>query len=126
VKLGVVATASRVGCPIVPVATVASRAWQLPSWDRFGIPMPFARVLLLFGQPIQVPGGLSRRELEAYRLQVQGAILDQTNHLQEVLGLPRAERARLLAPGEPARPPRGKRRVRTIRGVAGGACPDRL
>jgi lysophospholipid acyltransferase (LPLAT)-like uncharacterized protein len=125
VKLGVVATASRVGCPIVPVATVASQAWQLPTWDRFGVPLPFARVLLLFGRPVWVPPGLGREELERYRLEVEDAILHQTNRLQAVLGLPASERARRLAPGEPARPPRGQRRVRTIRRVRGGACPDR-
>lgn len=44
----------RTGAPMVPTAASASRGWRLRSWDRFLIPMPFARVVVVYGEPIAV------------------------------------------------------------------------
>jgi lysophospholipid acyltransferase (LPLAT)-like uncharacterized protein len=46
--------AHRTTAPMVPTAASASRAWRLRSWDRFQIPKPFARVVVVYGAPITV------------------------------------------------------------------------
>jgi lysophospholipid acyltransferase (LPLAT)-like uncharacterized protein len=43
------------GFPVVPMGLVTDRAWRVSSWDAFTIPKPFARVALVFGEPVQVP-----------------------------------------------------------------------
>ncbi len=43
--------------PIVALSFAASRAWKI-QWDRFVIPMPFARVAIVVGAPIYVARGL--------------------------------------------------------------------
>lgn len=40
--------------PILPLALVAHRAWQLNSWDRFQIPRPFTRIAVVAGEPLPV------------------------------------------------------------------------
>lgn len=40
--------------PILPMAYAASRAWLI-KWDKFVIPMPFARIAIALGPPRQVP-----------------------------------------------------------------------
>lgn len=57
VQPGAVAAAQHAGVPVVPVAAVADHAWRLRSWDRFMVPKPFARVRVVYGEPIEVPPG---------------------------------------------------------------------
>ena len=42
------------GYPIVPLGYAARWAIRLKSWDRFTIPLPFSRVAIAYGEPIQV------------------------------------------------------------------------
>ena len=54
VQPGVLMAAAATGWPIVPVAIGASRARRLRSWDRFLVPLPFARVHVVYGEPMRV------------------------------------------------------------------------
>ena len=66
-KPGLVYLASRSGLPIVPVASASRRCWTLRSWDRFRVPFPFTRVVVAYGDPIDVPPGLDGAALESWR-----------------------------------------------------------
>jgi len=54
-KLGVVGLARLTGVPITPFVLSARPRLRLRSWDRTLLPMPFARVVCRFGDPIAVP-----------------------------------------------------------------------
>jgi lysophospholipid acyltransferase (LPLAT)-like uncharacterized protein len=73
-KPGVIALARLTGAPIVPMALGASREWRLHSWDEFRIPRPFARCVMRFGEPIEVPRGTGRGGEEAVRKEVEAAL----------------------------------------------------
>jgi lysophospholipid acyltransferase (LPLAT)-like uncharacterized protein len=75
VKLGLVYLAARLGLPIVPVGFGYKKAWRFKSWDRFALPRPWTRATCVSGLPIAVPAGADRAELEAYRLQVEEALV---------------------------------------------------
>jgi lysophospholipid acyltransferase (LPLAT)-like uncharacterized protein len=51
-KPGTVAAAQLGAATIIPVGAAASSAWRFSSWDRFTVPHPFARVRIVYGQPI--------------------------------------------------------------------------
>lgn len=55
VQPGVILAAAATGLPVVPVAIAASRAKRLNSWDRFLVPLPFAKVHFAYGEPLTVP-----------------------------------------------------------------------
>jgi hypothetical protein len=74
VKPGVVALARRSGAPIVPIAVGASAEWRLGSWDEFRIPKPFARCLVRFGEPVQIPGDTAEGADEAARKEVEASL----------------------------------------------------
>lgn len=57
VQPGAVAAAQHTGAPIVPIGAAADRAWWVQSWDRFLVPKPFARVHVVYGEPVTVAGG---------------------------------------------------------------------
>jgi lysophospholipid acyltransferase (LPLAT)-like uncharacterized protein len=54
VQPGVILAAAATGLPIQPVAIAASRAKLLRSWDRFMVPLPFAKVHFVYGEPLAV------------------------------------------------------------------------
>ncbi len=53
-KTGAVFLAARARGPIVPIAAAASSFRRLSSWDGFIVPRPFARVAILYGEPLHV------------------------------------------------------------------------
>jgi lysophospholipid acyltransferase (LPLAT)-like uncharacterized protein len=71
VKRGVVQLARATGAPIFPVTYAASRKRRLRSWDRLIIPLPFARVLFIVGQPLRVPRDADAETLEAKRVELE-------------------------------------------------------
>lgn len=84
VKPGLVYLASRTGFPVIPVASASSSAWRLDSWDGFRIPRPFARVVVAYGAPIAVPARLRERELEVWRVRIEGAIRDLASEAERL------------------------------------------
>ena len=52
---GVIALAQSSGRPVTPVAIGLSAFWELPSWDRFRIPKPFAVSYGCWGEELHVP-----------------------------------------------------------------------
>jgi hypothetical protein len=60
VQEGVISTAQLTGLPIVPVAYHLNWKIRAKSWDRFQIPLPFARCEVTIGKELRVP-----REMDA-------------------------------------------------------------
>ena len=53
-KPGALLLAQMSGRPILPMSYAASHAWRI-KWDRFVIPVPFARIAIAIGPPCYVP-----------------------------------------------------------------------
>ena len=66
--------AKMTGAPIVPVAVGAAPCSVLRSWDRFVVPHPFARAVVLFGRPMTVPRDADRELVEARRQELETAL----------------------------------------------------
>jgi lysophospholipid acyltransferase (LPLAT)-like uncharacterized protein len=54
-KPGPVMVAQLSGAPMVPLTSAARHAWRMKSWDRFLVPLPFTRVVIAVGAPVEVP-----------------------------------------------------------------------
>lgn len=72
--------------PIVPVGFGASRCTRLSSWDEFIVPHPFARVAVVFGEPIRVEASVSRGELEGYRRELETSLQRVTREAERRAG----------------------------------------
>jgi lysophospholipid acyltransferase (LPLAT)-like uncharacterized protein len=90
VKPGLAWIASRTGLPVVPAASAARSAWVFRSWDRFRVPMPFAKVVVSYADPVTIPPAADAEALEAWRLRLDAAISAIT---REVKGRAREEDA---------------------------------
>jgi lysophospholipid acyltransferase (LPLAT)-like uncharacterized protein len=51
---GALILAHRAQVPIVTITAHVNRAWQFGSWDGFELPKPFARITVVYGDPIMV------------------------------------------------------------------------
>ena len=71
VKPGLLRIAQVAGRPILPTITSAQRRWVFNSWDRFMMPKPFSRVIIRFGEVIQVPPDLDTAGFENIRQAVE-------------------------------------------------------
>jgi lysophospholipid acyltransferase (LPLAT)-like uncharacterized protein len=73
-KSGVALMARVCKVPMMPIAFAADRSWHLRRWDNFMIPKPFARIVMAFGEPVQIPESANVRELEPWREQMENAV----------------------------------------------------
>lgn len=71
---GALLIAQKARCPIIPAGVAAYPRKLLPTWDRYMIPLPFARGVFIFGDPIVVPDGLDEQQFEQLRLQIERTI----------------------------------------------------
>ncbi|HWX22905.1 MAG TPA: lysophospholipid acyltransferase family protein [Candidatus Binatia bacterium] len=71
VHSGIMSLAQVTGLPIIPVSYYLSWKIQLKSWDRFQIPLPFARCEMMFGPPVRVPREATDADRETLRLELE-------------------------------------------------------
>lgn len=86
-KPGVLLLARACHAPLWPVAFSARPALRLGSWDRMLLPLPFARVLCAYGEPIVVPRHGGEAELEACRVRLERSLHRLTEDLDRRLGV---------------------------------------
>jgi lysophospholipid acyltransferase (LPLAT)-like uncharacterized protein len=73
--------------PIVPMAYAASRAWKI-KWDRFVIPWPFARIVIVVGEPVYVRKGLDAAALQGLQLEMEVRLNGLYTKAHNLLNLP--------------------------------------
>jgi lysophospholipid acyltransferase (LPLAT)-like uncharacterized protein len=67
-KIGAVVAAHRAGVPLVLCRAETQWGKRLErSWDKFLVPLPFARVRITFSEPIIIPTTASRADVESAR-----------------------------------------------------------
>ena len=74
VQGGIIALAQVTGLAIVPVTCNTSRKLCLKSWDRFQIPLPFARCEMVLNHPLRVPRGASATDREELRAELERSL----------------------------------------------------
>ena len=74
VQGGIMLMARKSGAWIVPVGVSADRRWLAKTWDRYLIPRPFAKCVMVYGEPRQVALKATEDELEEVRLWLEGEL----------------------------------------------------
>lgn len=93
VKPGIVEIARLAGASIVPVAYSVRHRRVVGSWDRFIVPLPFSRGLILWGAPLPVPRDADPDMVERLRLELEERLTALTAEADRLMG---------VAPIEPA------------------------
>lgn len=75
VQPGIVMMAKRSGAALVPVGVSASKRWHVKTWDRYMVPWPFAKCVMVYGEPMFVSKDASEEESEEARRKLESAIV---------------------------------------------------
>jgi len=97
---GVAGAASLSGVPVFAVSCAATRRRLFGSWDRFMLPLPFGRAVVVSKGPFEVPRDADAATLEAARKRIEAALNEATREADEACGLDPVEPAPAL-PADP-------------------------
>ena len=75
VQGGVMLMALKSGASLVPVGISARPRMLIKSWDKFLVPAPFAKAIMIFGEPIQVNDNACEQEIEEARLRLESEMI---------------------------------------------------
>lgn len=75
---GAIYMAANAPTVLLPLGVAASSYWNLPTWDRYLIPKPWARVHIHIGAPVAVPPDLPREENAAWQERIE-AMINEAN-----------------------------------------------
>lgn len=70
-KQGAVLLAQLTQSPMLPIAYTASRCWELKTWDKFIIPKPFSRIIIVVGEPHIISKKLNSEQMEEERVKME-------------------------------------------------------
>ena len=79
IQEGIVALAQITGAPIIPVGVTIKGKICTKSWDKFQIPLPFAKCTVFLGKPIVIPRDASDEQREQIRKDLEAAMMALTH-----------------------------------------------
>lgn len=85
-KSGPIKLAQLTGTPILPISGNTSRRKIFKSWDRFCLPLPFAKGIILVGSPILPPPDPDEATLEGARLVLEESLNQLTAEADRYFG----------------------------------------
>jgi len=85
VKKGIIEIARMAGVPIVPAVywSPQKRFLEFNSWDKFRFPLIGTKLVMLFGEPIEIRENLTDEEVEELRKQIEEKMHELYKDLKE-------------------------------------------
>jgi len=91
VKDGILHLARDTGGVVIPLAAATQRKIVLKkSWDKYEIPLPFSKTVVLEGKPLEINPDISDDELEGQRKILERALRNLHQKAEELLNNPNA------------------------------------
>jgi lysophospholipid acyltransferase (LPLAT)-like uncharacterized protein len=90
---GIVTVARMAGVPVIPCSYGARSRRVLGTWDRFVIPLPFTRGVIVWGEPIYIAREADAAALETARLTVEAGLNAVTRAADDAMGVTPVEPA---------------------------------
>jgi lysophospholipid acyltransferase (LPLAT)-like uncharacterized protein len=85
VKLGIVEVAKLCHCSILPLSPYPTQYWELKSWDRFRVPKPFSKIIVVIGKPISFADTAKKEEFPEIAILIKEALLQGENQAKSNL-----------------------------------------
>jgi lysophospholipid acyltransferase (LPLAT)-like uncharacterized protein len=86
-KPGPAFLAKKTHVTLLPLGAAISSGMALDQWDRFEIPWPFTRAVIVVGEPIEVPAKANDEELERVRLSLEAEMNRRVAEARRRLGI---------------------------------------
>ncbi len=86
VQGGIMAMAKKAGVWLVPAGVSARPRCLAKSWDRYMIPLPFAKCVMNFGTPVKVPADATDEQVEEIRQAFEAQITRLEDEAEKMMG----------------------------------------
>lgn len=86
VQGGIMVMAKKAGAWLVPIGLSARPRYLAKSWDRYMVPLPFAKCIMNIGEPVRVPTDATDEEVEEIRVALQAEISRLEDEAEAMLG----------------------------------------
>lgn len=84
IQPGIIYLAAKSGLPIIPMGFAYGSVKRAKSWDKFAIPNPFSKVVLVTTPEIYIPGDMDKENLQQHLTHVQNE-LDRATAMAETI-----------------------------------------
>jgi lysophospholipid acyltransferase (LPLAT)-like uncharacterized protein len=84
-QIGAIVLARDTGYPVIPIGFAAKRCVRFNSWDRMILPMPFSKVVMTYGEPVQVAGTARGLKIEEMRRRLEKGLYKATLDAQQIV-----------------------------------------
>lgn len=84
---GIITLAQMSGAPIIPITFSAAHARVIRSWDRFLLPKPFRKAIVLAGEPLLVARELDDAGIENARKILEDRLNEITRRADQTMGI---------------------------------------
>lgn len=91
VKDGLLYYAKMSGVPIIPVCFTCSRPWIQKRWDRYMVALPFSKIVVNVGKPIDVPSKMTDKEFAQTKNNIDDIMIKQLRRLDGMFNLFKVE-----------------------------------
>jgi lysophospholipid acyltransferase (LPLAT)-like uncharacterized protein len=90
---GVAALSAAAPAPVLPIGWATRRGPRLSSWDRFVLPLPFDRGVLIYGAPIEPPSNVRPDAVSAHLARIEATLIALSVRADREMGLTAIEPA---------------------------------
>lgn len=88
VKPGIIEMARLTNSAIIPWSSFPSRAWCFhKSWDKFLLPKPFAKIVIVYGEPIFISKEITREKFDSELIRIADKMIEGEVLAKKTLGL---------------------------------------
>jgi hypothetical protein len=84
-KPGAIMLAQITGKPILPIAVAHSFKFTFRTWDSFELPLPFSRVAIVYGEPVQVSRAMGAEALASWQQQMAERLVELRRQAEAAL-----------------------------------------
>ena len=88
---GIVTVARVSGVPIMPCSFSSRSRLLLNTWDRFVVPLPFSRGVIVWGDPIFVARDADASQIAVAKLEIENALTQVTQTADAIMGVATVE-----------------------------------
>ncbi len=81
IKPGIIYLAEKTDSLILPLGVAFKKKWQLGTWDKFQIPYPFTKAILVFGTPFKIDANDKLLKKEELVEQSMNNVTEKANQL---------------------------------------------
>lgn len=86
VQRGILWLAQKAGSAIFPAGASARPRKLLPTWDRYMVPLPFGRGIIVIGDPVFVSADAGEQELKALEAELERKLNDLQRQAEKEMG----------------------------------------